>query len=130
MPQGPLGGPRPFTDDNRTILVLIGIDQPEPSNNAQLSLQESVNTTINKALIRRGSGIDLTRQTANLSVEPNLSRQQEDILGASAVHAQQFNIKTELEEVNQRFINAVHNTVVEEVQNAGFNVTGTETTIS
>lgn len=130
MPEGPLGGPRPFSNDKRTILVLIGIDGPEPPNDVQLSLQESINTTVNQALIDKGADIEVTRQTVNLTVAENPTREQRNALGPGVLHVQQFDVETELSEVSQGLINAVHNTVVDEVRDLGFNITGTETTIS
>lgn len=130
MSEGPLGGPRPFSKDKRTILVLVGIDGPAPPNNVQLSAQAAVNQTVNQALIDKGADIKITRQTVNLTVQENPSGEQRDALGGATLHVQQYDIKTELEEVSQALVNATHNTVVDEVRNLGFNITGTETTIS
>jgi len=129
MVDGPLGRELRLIDDNKKILVLIGIDGPEPPRDIQISLRETVNTTINQALIDRGADIKPTRETVNLNIEKNPSSRQRDELGGATLHVQQFEIKTELEEVSQGLVNAVHNTVVDEVDNLGFNVVGTKTTV-
>lgn len=130
MPEGPLGGPRPFGKDKRTILVLVGIDGPAPPPDIRLDAQETINTTVNQALINKGADIEVTRQTVNLTVEENPTPEQRQTLGNGVLHVQQYDVKTELEEVSQSLVNATHNTVVDKLNELGFNVTGTETTIS
>lgn len=130
MPTGPFGRRRPFVSDKRTILVLIGVDGSSPPNNIQLDLENTINSTINKALINAGANIKVTRDTVNLTVEDNPTQQQIDALGGRVIHVQQFDIKTELEEVSQTLVNAVHNTVVDKLTELGFNVEGTKTTVS
>lgn len=129
MPRGPLGGPRPFTRDKKTILVLIGANGPAPPDDVQLSAQEVVNAIVNRALIERGAKISLERQTVNLTVSSNPTPEQREAVGPGILHVQQYDISTELEEVSQGLINAIHNTVVEEVENLGFEIEGTKTTV-
>lgn len=129
MVKGPLGREIRLLDDNRKILVLLGIDGPEPPNEVQLSLRESVNTMVNRALIERGGDIDPTRETVNLTINESPTPRQRDELGGATLHVQQFEVKTELEEVPQVLVNAVHNDVVDEVDDLGFNIVGTKTTV-
>lgn len=129
MTEGPLGGPRPFAREEKTITVLIGVDGREPPNNLQLSAQEVVNTAINQALIDAGADIEVTRQTVNLTVRGNPTQEQINELGPRTQHVQQYDVKTELKEVDQGLINAVHNTVLDEVEDLGFFITGAKTTV-
>lgn len=129
MAKGPLGRELLLIDDNKKILVLIGIDGPEPPNDIQITLESSVNQMINAALIDRGADIDYTRNTVNLTVEPNPSAEQRELLGGATLHVQQYEVKTELDEVTQGLVNAVHNDVVDEVSDLGFNIVGTETKV-
>lgn len=129
MANGPLGRELILVDDNKSILVLIGIDGPEPPRNVQISLRESINTVINQALIDEGADIKPVRETVNLTIQENPSRRQRDELGGNTLHVQQYEVQTELEEVSQGLVNAVHNTVVEEVDNLGFNIVGTKTKV-
>jgi len=130
MAEGPLGANRPFVNDKRTILVLVGVDGPEPPNDIQLDLQEVLNQEVNQALINAGADIQITRQTVNLTVNGNPTEEQRSALGPGVLHVQQYDISTELEEVSQGLVNATHNTVVDKVQELGFNITGTKTTVS
>ena len=130
MAEGPFGFSRPIVSDKRTILVLVGVDGPEPPNDIQLDLQELLNQEVNQALINAGADIQLSRQTVNLTVEPNPSKEQRSALGPGVIHVQQYDISTELEEVSQGLVNATHNTVIDKVNELGFNITGTETTVS
>lgn len=130
MVEGPLGGPRPLVDDKRTVLVLIGVDGPSPPNEVQMSTEETINSNVNQAIRSGGVNIDVNRDTVNLVVEQNPSSEQIQALGDKTLHVQQYGVKTELEEIPQGLINAVHNTVVEEVRSLGFNVVGTKTTVA
>lgn len=130
MPEGPLGGPRPFVSDKRTILVLIGFDEAEPPNDVQLRVQEAVNREINKVLIDHGANIKATRQTVNLTVQRNPTPEQRNALGPGILHVEQFDIKTELSEVSMKAVNKIHNLVVDKVNELGFNIVGTETTVT
>lgn len=129
MTEGPFGGPRPFARKEKTITVLIGVDGREPPNNLQLSAQEVVNTAINQALIDAGADIEVTRQTVNLTVRGNPTQEQINELGPRTQHVQQYDVKTELKEVDQGLVNAVHNTVLDEVEDLGFLITSAKTTV-
>lgn len=129
MTEGPFGGPRPFISDTKTIIVLLGIDEPAPPNDIQISTEETINTTINKALIDKGANISISRSTVKLTVGENPTREQRETVGPGILHVQQFDIDTELEEISQDLINAVHNTVVEKMNELGYNIVGTKTTV-
>jgi len=128
MAEGPLGRELRLIDDNKKILVLIGIDGPAPPRDIRISLRETINTKINQALIDMGADINTNRETVNLTVEENPSRRQMQELDGP-LHVQQFEVKTELKEVSQKLVNAVHNDVVDEVNDLGFNIVGTKTTV-
>lgn len=129
MPEGPLGRELFFADDNKSIIVLVGIDGPEPPTDILVSLEETVNTTVNQALIDAGADINATRETVKLTTNPNPTAEQRDKLGGATLHVQQYDVKTELEEVSMELVNATHNTVVDEVSDLGFNITGTDATV-
>lgn len=118
-----------FADDKKNILVLLGIDGGTPPRDIQTDLEETINRKINIALQKAGADIDTTRQTVKLTVGENPSRQQRDMLGGGTLTVFQFDVKTELDEVTMGLVNAVHNTVVEEVDTLGFNIEGTETKV-
>jgi hypothetical protein len=127
---GPFGFRGPFRSDERTILILVGVDGSAPPNSIQLNLQESVNREVNRALIKAGQDISLNTETVNLTVEPNPSKEQRDVLGPNVIHVQQYDIATELEEVSQELVNGAHNTVINKVDQLGFNIADSRTTVS
>lgn len=130
MSEGPFGGPRPFIRDKRTIIVLLGIDDTTPPPPVQFDLRESINGTINQTLIDAGANINKTRSTVDLTVNQQPTQEQIDVLGSKTLHVQQYDVKTELNEVSQELVNLIHNTVVERVAELGFNIIGAETTVT
>jgi hypothetical protein len=130
MGKGPFGGKRPFVSNNKTIIVLLGIDgRPIKERDMRMDLQVLVNQTINQTLIDNGADIKVTRNTVSLTVGENPTKQQKNELGQRTLYVQQYDIQTELEEVSMGLVNAVHNTVIDEVEELGFNITGTSTTV-
>lgn len=114
--------------DDKSIIILLGIDGSTPPRDVRLTLQETVNQTINQALIDRGADIEITRETVHLTISKNPTRQQKELVG-NALYLQQYDVETDMEEVSQRLVNMVHNTVVDEVEELGFNITGVETKV-
>lgn len=130
MSEGPFGGPRPFLSDARSIIVLIGIDGTPPPLDIQISTREVINDTINQALIDRGADIKITRETVELTIGDPPTDEQLDVLGERTQYVQQYDIDTELDEVSQTIVNATHNTVIDKINELGFNITGTRTMVS
>lgn len=129
MVKGPLGRELIFASDNRTIIVLVGIDGPEPPNDVLIATEDVINTSINEALISRGAEISVSRQTVDLTTTDNPSRQQMNKLGQNTLHVQQYDVETELEEVSMVLVNATLNTIVDELSDLDYNITGTDATV-
>lgn len=124
MPEGPFGGPRPFASDEKNVLVLVGIDGPEPPNDVLIATQETIQTKINQAY-----DLPAGTHTVDLTTNDYLTDDQKEAVGSRALHVQQFDVKTPWEEITQEQINAVHNEVVDELNSLGYNITGTRTTV-
>lgn len=124
MARGPFGGPRPFASDTKTVIVLVGVDGPEPPNDVLLSTEQVMQDTINDAF-------GLKHGTLNVSVttNPNPTSEQKDAVGDRALHVEQYDIQTPWEEIAQDEVNMIHNEAVSELNNLGFNITGTRTTV-
>lgn len=121
MTSGPFGGPRPFTSDEKNVLVLVGIDGQHPPNDILLSLEESVRVSINQD-ISANFGV-------NLNTQERPSQAQKEALGPRLLYSMQFEVETPWEEISQKHINAIHNEVVGELNELGFNISGTKTTV-
>lgn len=129
MANGPFGGPRPFIRDKKTLLVLIGINEPAPPTRDRIEARKSVNRRINQALIDAGATISINKSTVELTVQSNPSSEQRQEFGQEIDHVQQYDIKTELDEISIDFAGRVHNTVVEELNKLNFDITGTSTMV-
>lgn len=126
MQKRPSGIPAIFVEDNRLVMILIGLSGSTPSRNVQLSTQEKINFRFNQKLIEKGANIDIERQTVNLTVEDSPSRMQRKKLGPEVIHVQQYDINTGMEDVSQELVELIHNTVVDNVRESEFDITDTE----
>lgn len=124
MPEGPLGGPRPFARDRKRVLVLVGIDGPEPPVDVLTSVETLIQDKVN-----RGIGFEMNEASVSVTTSSSPTNEQKEALGPRTIHVQQYEVKTIWEEITQRQINAVHNTVVEIMNDTGFNITGAKTTV-
>lgn len=124
MPEGPLGGPRPFASDKKTILVLIGVDGSRPPQHLALDLEQLVSDKMHASM-----GKPLNTLDVSLTIEESLSRRQRAELGEDAIHAQQYDIQSPWEEITQARVDAMHNGIVDIVREQNFKITGTKTTI-
>lgn len=124
MTRGPLGGPRPFANDEKSVLVLIGVDGSHPPNDVLIAAETAIEVQINQEF-----GVPAESHTITLTTDSNPTRHQKDAVGDRALHIQQYEVKTPWSEIAQGHINGIHNTVVEKINNLGFNVTGTKTTV-
>lgn len=124
MARGPLGGPRPFARDTKNVLVLVGIDGPEPPNQILLDIEQLVEDSINKAL-------ELKVGALNVSVTSNDNPTPDQILalGEKTIHVQQYDVETPWKEITQDQINGVHSEVIKQLNDVGTNITGTKTTV-
>lgn len=121
MGKGPFGGPRPFSRDNKKVLILIGIDGTEPPVDILMSAEELIWNKLN--------GLVDEDFTVNLSTSSHPTSEQKQALGGSFIHVQQYEITTELEEISQGVVNAIHNEVIDVLNENGFNITDTRTTV-
>lgn len=124
MTRGPLGGPRPFANDDKAVLVLIGVDGRQPPNDVLIATETALEVEVNEAF-----NLPPNSHTVTLTTNENPTAHQRDTVGRDVIHVQQYEVKTPWREITQRQINAIHNTVVEKINNLGFNVTGTKTTV-
>lgn len=124
MPQGPFGGPRPFSSNRKTVIVLVGVDGTQPPNQILLDMEQLVQDRINRVL-------DLKPGTLRVAVtsNPNPTPDQVLALGPNTLHVQQYDVETPWEEITQDQINGVHNEVIRQLNDVGTNITDTKTTV-
>lgn len=124
MARGPFGGPRPFSSNRKTVIVLVGVDGTQPPNQILLDMEQLVQDRINRVL-------DLKPGTLRVAVtsNPNPTPDQILALGSNTLHVQQYDVETPWEEITQDQINGVHNEVIRQLNDVGTNITDTKTTV-
>lgn len=124
MPEGPFGGPRPFAVDRKTVLVLVGIDGPEPPRDVLQSAEQLVEDRINRSL-----GLKLGTLTVAVTSNENPTREQRRVFGGRIQHAQQYDVQTPWKEITKEQIANVEHEVRQQLEDVQFNIVGTETTV-
>lgn len=125
MVSGPLGRELILVDDDKNVLVLLGIDGGVVERSRRNVLEDTVESdVIDKANEGHNKFIKEVNLTVNTDISKPLSQKLND-----ARYLQQYEVQTSLEEMPQPIVNAIHNTVVEVVDDLGYNITGTRTTI-
>jgi hypothetical protein len=126
MTKGPLGRELILLDDNKKVLVLIGIDGEPIPRNIRLDTESLVETKLRE---KASEGNNDFIKEVNLTVGENVTEQQRRELGKAAIYTQQYEVQTSLEEIPQQIVNAIHNSTIESVENAGFSIAGVKTKV-
>lgn len=124
MPEGPFGGPRPFANDTKSVIILAGVDGREPPNQILLDMEQLVQDSVNREL-----NLDIGTIDVHVTSSSNPSREQRQALGERAIHIQQYDIDTPWEEITQDQINKIHEIVIDQLNDIGVNMTVTRTTV-
>lgn len=120
-PSGPLGGPRPFVKDNRTVMVLIGINGHEPDNNILRDLERLVTMEVSD---------DVSQPiTVNLTTTSQPTPQQKQEWGVPIKHIQQYDVTVPWKKISQKQINGIHNDVMSVISEFSSNIVGTKTEV-
>lgn len=126
MVEGPLGREIRLLNDDKKVLVLLGIDgQPIPRD-VRIDLQSSVEQSL--LVMQEEGGNDIIDEV-NLTVGENVTEQQREELGGATIYTQQYEIQTKFKKLPQDIVNAIHNSTIDAVEDLGFNVTGAKTTV-
>jgi len=126
MVEGPLGREIKLLNDDRKVLVLLGIDgQPIPRD-VRIDLQSSVEQSL--LVMQEEGGNDIIDEV-NLTVGENVTEQQRKELGGATIYTQQYEIQTKFKKLPQNIVNAIHNSTIDAVKDLGFSVTGAKTTV-
>lgn len=126
MVEGPLGREIRLLNDDKKVLVLLGIDgQPIPRD-VRIDLQSSVEQSL---LVMQEEGGNDIIDKVNLTVGENVTEQQREQLGGATIYTQQYEIQTKFKKLPQDIVNAIHNSTIDAVEDLGFNVTGAKTTV-
>lgn len=123
MTEGPFGGPRPFVSDKKSVLVLVGLQKTEPPTDILINAESVVEIKINDVYNTPGA------DTVSLTTNDNPTDEQIEAVGNTALHIQQYEVKTPVKKITQKQINGIHNTVIEKLNELGFSVTGSRTTV-
>jgi len=126
MVEGPLGREIKLLNDDKKVLVLLGIDgQPIPRD-IRLDLESSVEQSL--LAMQEEGGNDVIDEV-NLTVGENVTEQQREELGGATIYTQQYEIQTKFKKLPQNIVNAIHNSTIDAVKDLGFSVTGAKTTV-
>lgn len=107
---------------NKIITVIVGIGGESPPRNIQISIEELANSQVNKE-----TALPIGRDSVALTINENPTREQRSVLGDRVLHIQKFDVDIAREELDQDLVNAVHNMVVDAIDENGFNISGTAT---
>lgn len=125
MAEGPLGRQIRLLDDEKKVLVLLGIDGQSIPRDIRIDLQSSVKQSL--LTMQEEGGNDIIDEI-NLTVGENVTDPQRKELG-SATYTQQYEVKTKFKKLPQDIVNAIHNSTLDTVKDLGFNVTRARTKV-
>jgi hypothetical protein len=111
-----------FNTGDNIVTVIVGIDGSPPPQDIQMNMQETVNMRVDQSL-----DFNINRDSVTLTLTENPTIEQRGMLGPGVLYIATFDVNLGSMEVNQKVVNAAHNTVVEKMTNTGFNVSGTAT---
>lgn len=126
MTEGPLGRDLIFIDDNKSVLTLVGIDDTQLPRSERANMESAVERHL-RTQAREG-GNDFI-EAVNLTVGTNPSEEQRRELGGATLITHQYEVETSFDEIPQRVVNAIHNSVLDALEDIGVNVTGAKTTV-
>lgn len=125
MPEGPFGGPRPFASNRKTVIVLVGIDGPEPPPHILTDMQTLVEDRMNRSL-----GLRLGTLNVSLTTRAHPTREEIEAMGDQTIlHLQQYDVETPWKEISREQINNVRQEVVSQLRDTGANVVATRVTV-
>lgn len=101
------------------VIVAVGIDGAIPENEMLNTIQEAVNMHINSEL-----DIDISRDTVRLTTG-RATKDMGEKLGLSAQYVQQYDVRLGDLTTNREIEDAVHNEIVDKLNDLGFIITGT-----
>jgi len=126
MVEGPLGREIRLLNDDKNVLVLLGIAGQIPPRDVRISLETSVELSLLE--MQEEGGNDIIDEV-NLTVGENVTKQQRQELGSATTYTQQYEIQTKFKKLPQEVVNAIHNSTIDVVEELGFNVAGAKTTV-
>jgi len=127
MTKGPLGRELHFFDDNKNVIVVVGIDGSEPPTDILVSMREVINSMVIEMLSERENA-DLDPAMDITAISYEMIEQQEPMFG-NAQYKVQFDINTGLEEINTEFVLDIENSVASKLTDLGFNVEGSRSKV-
>jgi len=104
-----------------TVTVIVGIDGSAPPREIREDLRELI-------LEEVGVAFDMDADRVVLNVIKNTTKSQRDVIGKRALYAYQVDVNIG-DRDEAKFMNMVHNSVVNVIDDVGFNITGTATVI-
>lgn len=111
--------------DNRTIVVVLGIDGSVPPRDIQQSLETSVEDEVNRLMDRPAGSASV-----NLSINEHPTEEQKDKIGHPVIYIQHFDIYAKTDEVEPELAQEAESKVRRKVEELGFNVSGTHTVVA
>lgn len=127
MTKGPLGRELYFFDDNKNVIVVVGIDGSEPPTNILVSMREVINSMVTEMLSEEENA-DLDRAMDITAISYEMIEQQEPMFG-NAQYKVQFDINTGLEEMNTSLVVDIESSVASKLTDLGFNVEGSRSKV-
>jgi hypothetical protein len=126
MVEGPLGRQIRLLNDEKNVLVLLGIDGSIPPRDLRINLETSVELSLLE--MQEEGGNDVIDEV-NLTVGENVTKQQRQELRGATIYTQQYEIQTKFKKLPQEVVNAIHNSTIDAVEKLAFNVTGAKTKV-
>lgn len=124
--KGPLGRELVLLDDNKKVLVLVGIDGEPVPRNVRNDLEYSVEVNLKKQAEEGGNDFI---EEVNLTIGEGVTEEERREIGMATLYKQQYEVQTSLDEISQEAVNAIHNSVLDAVEELGFNVAGVKTKV-
>lgn len=129
MTNGPLGRELFFFDDNKNVIVVAGIDGPEPPNEILVSIREVINSKL-IALLSERTSADLNPSMDIVTVSSTgMLTEEQQARFSRALHLLQLDIKTGLEEIDTDLVMMMEDSITDELDNLGLNVEGSQSKV-
>jgi len=105
------------------IIVVVGIDGAFPEDEMKRTIMDAINSHMNKQL-----DMEIGRDTVRLSVAPTgVGMGRREKIGMGAQYIQQYDVRLGDIEARHEIEDAVHNEIVEKLEELGFIIEGTWT---